>query len=303
VAITGLVRGTLDFGGGALARPSNAGSYYDTYVAKLDPAGNQVFAKAYDPSAATCTSNAGSGGCLFDPIGVAIAPNGDVAVAAQFVGSVDFGAGARTATKGKALYLELSGTGGHVWSQAYGSDGAGQAGFRVRFDTAGNLFLLGRSPPNSSFDLGNGVAVAGGVGDFTWLAKLDASKSAQWARLTKPAANTNGISDGQMLALDHAGNVVIVGSFAGDADFGDGTLTATGLTPFVAKYASSNGAFLVKRTASRTFVGNPGAMSATGAIDSIGGTLLAGWLTGSADFGGGPMTAAGYEVYFARFEP
>lgn len=101
-------------------------------------------------------------------------------------------------------------------------------------------------------------------------------------------------------AVDYAGNVVVLGSFQGTLDFGGGPLTSAG----------SNDVFVTKQTAAGAFFwskrfGASGDDQGTGvAVDSLGNVLIAGFFTGSIDFGGGALTSAGgTDIFVAKFDP
>ncbi|HEX5134418.1 MAG TPA: hypothetical protein VFW81_03410 [Thermoanaerobaculia bacterium] len=91
------------------------------------------------------------------------------------------------------------------------------------------------------------------------------------------------------LALDGTGNVVVVGAFQGSVDFGGGSLTSVGgIDMFVAKYSAS-GAHLW----SRRFGGASDDYAEAVTVDGAGDVAVAGYFSGSADFGSGVLTSAG----------
>jgi len=98
------------------------------------------------------------------------------------------------------------------------------------------------------------------------------------------------------VAVDPAtGAIVVVGSFAGQLDFGgaNSLTSAGGDDLFVARFDSSG----VLSWALR--FGDADEQSATGvAIDPSGNVLVTGTMAGTVDFGGGPLTASGLSDLF-----
>ena len=106
LAITGSFDNEIDFGGSKLA--SNGES--DIFVAKLDPAGNPLWARSY-------------GSARIDlGTGIAMDSYGNVIVGGWFWQKVDFGGGMLEAPNGNkdAFLLKLSAKGEHLWSKRLG---------------------------------------------------------------------------------------------------------------------------------------------------------------------------------------
>ncbi len=88
-------------------------------------------------------------------------------------------------------------------------------------------------------------------------------------------------------AVDASGNVIIAGAFWGAVDFGGGTLTSRGSSDiFVAKYSSTGQHLWSKR-----FGDALDDVASAVRIDASGNVIVAGAFKGTADFGGGPVTA------------
>ncbi|MEW6271201.1 MAG: hypothetical protein AB1689_18115 [Thermodesulfobacteriota bacterium] len=102
------------------------------------------------------------------------------------------------------------------------------------------------------------------------------------------------------VAVDAAGNVIVVGSFQGAVDLGGGALTSAGEDDmFVAKYSAAGAHLWSKR------LGGGGYDVAYGvAVDGSGAIVLAGAFGGAVDFGGGALTSAGgTDVVVAKYSP
>jgi hypothetical protein len=93
------------------------------------------------------------------------------------------------------------------------------------------------------------------------------------------------------IALDNTGGVVVLGHFDGTVDFGGGSLSAPGPSnaTFLARLAPT-GAHSWSRTLGDSLELGTNKL----AVDASGNALLALEFRGTVDFGGGPVTAAGF---------
>jgi hypothetical protein len=113
---------------------------------------------------------------------------------------------------------------------------------------------------------------------------------------------TTGDSNAQgatSVAVDTAGNVAVAGSFEGTISFGGQSLTSAGNTDiFVAKLTGGGSPIWSKR------FGDAGNQNTIKIVeDSNGNTILGGTLTGTMNFGGGPLTASGlYDAFVAKLD-
>jgi hypothetical protein len=216
VVVTGTLRGNGDFGGGSLA---SAGSS-DVFVAKLAASnGAQLWARRYGDSSSQTA------------LGVAVDPNGDIAVVGSFTGSIDFGNGALTSADpatDDVFVAKLSGSDGSpVWAQRYG-DASPQFALRVATDGAGNVVVIGLF--QGVLDFGGGALTNADPLDATtdvFVAKLAASNG---LHLWSHRYGDDQEQRGRDVAVDGKGAAVIAGGFQGTIDFGApvGSLTSTG---------------------------------------------------------------------------
>ena len=112
----------------------------------------------------------------------------------------------------------------------------------------------------------------------------------------------SGQSFSQDAAIDKDGNVVVVGTFNGTLDFGDGPLSASGNDIYLLKY-DSNGSLLWSKSFGDDSEPQLGAAIAT---DSNGNIVLAGTFIGILDFGCGSLDAEGSQfsdAYVAKLTP
>ena len=145
------------------------------------------------------------------------------------------------------------------------------------------------------------VATDSGTTDAT--DATDATDSADAGPPTAPFAKAitgvTGDRYGGGIAIDpRDGSVVVGGSFSGATDFGGGTLTAVEVDAFVVKYDRSG-----KHVWSKRFgeAGNQYVSSV--AIDATGAIYIGGNVSGTADFGGGPLVSkGGSDPYVAKLD-
>jgi hypothetical protein len=144
-------------------------------------------------------------------------------------------------------------------------------------------------------DFGGGPLVSAGSFDI-YIAKLDAAGSHLWSYRYGDAAAQLGLG----VAVDGSGNAAITGRLKGTADFGLGPLTSAGGDDvFVAKLDPLGSALWSQRYGE--LLGQNGRDVA---FDAAGYLLITGWMSGSADFGSGPLlSAGGTDVLLARLAP
>jgi hypothetical protein len=129
VFVAGPFEGAMNFGGGDLV--SSGG--YDIFVLKLDPSGNHVWSKRY-------------GDTLDQSAGVAVDADGNVYLAGNFRGALDFGAGVLLTESGDGnpdmFVAKLDATGKALWGQQFGGPGTQRAG-HLAVDPSGRVAVIG----------------------------------------------------------------------------------------------------------------------------------------------------------------
>lgn len=278
--VTGRFQGSLDLGGGALS--SMGGD--DIFVAKIDDTGNNVWRKSF-----------GDAQNQFG-VGVAADTNGNAYITGTLQGSVNFG-GSKLTSNGLAdVFLVKLGPGGaHGWSKSFG-DALGQYVAAIAVDGSGNVVIVGYFAGTINFGAPTSTLTSAGGFDV-FLAKFDSSGTPKWSQRFGDAKEQ--LASG--IALDTAGNIVIVGSLSGTTDFGMGTLTSTGKEDvFVAKFDPSGTAVWTAN-----FGGTNKDQFAGGVtVDSAGSISIATFFNDNIDFGGGKLTSAGAnDVAVAKFDP
>jgi uncharacterized protein (AIM24 family) len=276
VAITGALRGTVDFGGG----PLTSAGRRDIFLAKFDASGNHLWSQRF--------------GDAEDQVvwSVAFDPSGNVAITGWFEGTVDFGGGPLTNTGGLDIFLaKFDASGTHLWSQRFG-DATYQFGWSVAFDPSGNVAITGFF--GGTVDFGGGPLTSAGVLDI-FLAKFDASGTHLWSQRFGDAEDQLGYC----VAFDPSGNVAITGGFWSSVDFGGGPLTSAGFEDiFLAKFDASG-----THLWSQSFGDASSQHGQSVAFAPSRNIAITGSLRGTVDFGGGSLTSAGFkDIFLAKFD-
>jgi hypothetical protein len=222
--------------------------------------------------------------------GIALDGAGNVLVTGDGYG-LDFGGGPLTDTS--LFVAKLDPAGHHVWSRGFGDQATvTRWGAGVALDASGNVFLTGYF--GGTVDFGGGPLVSAGSDDI-FIAKLDASGKHLWSRRFGAAGN----HQGQSVAVDGLGNVIVAGRFDGAVDFGGGALvSAGGFDLFVAKLDGAG-----NHRWSRSFGDAAYQFDASVAVDTAGSVIVAGDFLGSIDLGGGKfVSAGGNDVFVAKLD-
>jgi len=272
----------VDYGGGVQVEP---GGSNDIFVAKYSSAGAWMWSKTiggygYDQGNAIAADASGN-----------VFVTGYIGVSAI---GVNFGGGALYSAGGSDVFLvKYSAAGAHLWSKRFGSTG-NDTGFAVKTDAAGNVFLAGSF--EGTVDFGGGALTSvspPGYGDI-FVAKYSASGTHIWSkRFGGP-----GGSRAYGLAVDSSGDVVVTGKFQSTINFGGSTFTSAGSDDiYLTKLSGATGGHLWSKQ-----FGSTGQDIATGvAVDSGGNFAVAGYFSGSVDFGGGALTSSNIDVFVAKY--
>ncbi|MBK7049172.1 MAG: hypothetical protein IPH48_22235 [bacterium] len=179
----------------------------------------------------------------------------------------------------------------HLWSARFG-DADTQMGYAIAVDAAGNMIVAGVF--EGAIDFGGGPLTC--VSDIdVFIAKFGPDGAHLWSR----RFGGTGSQSFPAIAVDDAGQVFLAGMLHGAVDFGGGALVDAGDgDAFVAKF-TPNGAHIWSR---RFGDANQQYVSAIG-VDDSGQVIITGLLSGTADFGGGPLTSAGdKDIFVAKFD-
>ncbi len=281
IIATGIFSNTITIDGMQL---TSAGGT-DVYVVKFSPAdGRAQWAKRF-------------GGSVNDSASaIAVDASNDIYIAGQFEGTVNFGGGDVTsAGSSDAFVLKLAkGDGAHVWSQKFGGTGFDNAqGLAVRGGAValaglfGGSMTVGTATPTTLTSVGQvDIFVVG----------LSTAGMPSWARSFGGAT----ADAPRALAIDSAGNIVMVGRFNSTMlGFTSAMFNAGGDDGFLAKLRGSDGQPLVQRQ----FGSGMEDQALSVAVDMADNIYVVGQFRGSIDFGSGTATTATNEsdVFVAKY--
>ena len=292
----------LGSGGGLIVRAEQAGGtihlildvagYYETVATPPPPPppSGSLFSKWY-------LANGDERGRS-----IAVDTAGNVAVAGQFQGVVDFGAGPITSYSNPssgptsdAFVAKYSPSGAPIWSRGLGGNASDSAG-GVAADGSGGVVVTGYQG-SATVDFGAGPLGNRGITDI-----FAARYSSTGAHIWSKTIGGTGADGGTAAATDLGGNVFLTGymSAGSGVDFGGGALTsAGGQDVFLVKYSSTGGHLWSRR------FGGPGFDQGAGVdVDGAGNVVVVGNFDGTVDFGGGPLTSVGgRDLFVAKFSP
>jgi len=278
---------------------------YSYAAAAVDNAGNQ--------SAMSATVSTNTPACPGQPLGawsrrlggtdydlgyaVAVDAAGDAIVAGSFRGTADFGGGPLSSAGSDDVFLAKYAPGGaHLWSRSFGGSGSDVAK-AIAVDAGGNVAITGRF--SATVDFGGGPLTSAG-GDDIFVALYDPAGNPLWSRrFGGPAGD-----QGQGVAFDRSGNVLLTGYFNGSADFGGGALNAYfgagDIDSFLVKL-SPQGAHLW----SKNFLNDGQDKGTAVACDSQGNVVLGGQFTNVLNLGGADLDSPNgyYDAFIGKFDP
>lgn len=225
--------------------------------------------------------------------GLAVDRAGNAYVVGSFSEITTMGGSPLTSAGGYDLFIaKYAPDGSHLWSQRFG--GTGQDSARsIAVDASGDVILVAGFEETVNF--GGDAFTSAGYTDIA-LVKYSSSGAHLWSR----QLGGDQLDDGVGVAVDSSGNIVLTGSFHGDARFGSTTLKSAGNADiFVSKWSGS-GVHLW----SKNFGGTDFDRGYSVACDSAGNILLGGEFYLTADFGGPSLSSNGVgDVFIAKLAP
>jgi hypothetical protein len=280
ILVTGHFRGTINFGGGALADISNF--FEDIFIAKLGPTGNHTWSKRYGD-----INNE-------EAQDIATDAQGNVIAVGAFQKTVNFGGGALVAEDDgfNGFVAKLNAAGDQQWAKTLGDTTSEQKTIGVATDGDGNVYIVGYH--QGAIDLGGGNVTAAANEQNAYVAKISSNGSFVWHKSWPCSAATAVDVD-----VDAAGNVYVLGNFKGKITVGGDEFDA----------GVANDVFLVKLNSAGDHVwskafGEPNAADEATSLALDGDKpIVFGAFTNKIDFGGGALTSGGgYDVFYAKLD-
>jgi len=326
--ITGEFSGTADFDPGSGTANMTSVGNYDAYVVKLNSTGTYAWARQFggsgnDDGGGVAIDASGNvyvtgfsnetafigklnasgtmiwthqfGGAYAEGQGVAVDASGNVYVTGSFLNTGDFDPGTGTANMAAgegtdAYVVKFSSSGTYAWARQFGGSHylSRTVGRDVAVDASGNVHITGYFTRTADFNFGAGTANLTSAGfEDTYVVKLNTSGTYVWARQFGGSDNDDGLD----VAVDASGNIFVIGSFTGTADFdpdtGIANMTSLGNYDAYVVKLNSTGTYAW----ARQFGGSSSDYSYGGAVDASGNTYVTGSFGGTADFDPGTGTA------------
>jgi hypothetical protein len=229
---TGNFNQAVDFNPGAgsfIITPT----YMETYISKLDAAGNFLWAKHF-------ASVAGGGYQM--PYSITTDEDDNIYTTGSFYWTVDFdpGVGVYNISVGvttTSYISKLDSAGNFIWANQIGAPGSVHV-TALATDHLNRICLTGEFSGTADFDPGAGVTNLVSNGPYNdFIAKFDLAGNFVWA---KHYSDSSG-SQYQSIATDQSNNIYVTGNFSGTADFDPGPgvynlVTVGGIDAYVAKF-------------------------------------------------------------------
>lgn len=212
----------IDLGGGLLEIGADGGR--DIFAARYSANGAHVWSRSFT-----------SGGYWDVPLGVAVAPSGDLVIAGSGSGPLDLGAGPMNCSAGLgtscAFIVMLDDKGATLWSWSAG--GPGGSDFRaVTVDSEGIITAVGDF--SDSIQVGSDELTSAGDWDV-FVVRLGPNGEFLGGRRFGDNSGQSPVA----AVAGPAGNVLLAGDFGGSMGFGDGSIlqSAGGADIFLANLA------------------------------------------------------------------
>jgi hypothetical protein len=265
VYITGKFEQTATFGSTSITSKGDG----DIYVAKYNKSGVLRWVRS-------------AGGTLSDlGYNVTVDGSGNVYVVAYYYGSATFGSITKTTSSGfEHVLVKYNKNGDLQWVKSMPGNTS------IIFDSSDNLYTTGEF--YGELILGSTTLISQGKADI-YIAKYDNGGNVQWAS----SAGGTGNDYGKNIGLDKNGNLYILGSYQGTANFGSITKSTTeNSEDFIARYDSANANWVWVQPSHGSDL----------AVDNSGNVYLSGSFFDTITFGLVSITSRGMtDIFVAKY--
>jgi len=166
----------------------------------------------------------------------------------------------------------------------------------ISVDTSSNVYVVGNDRFTVNFG-GTVIVNSNASTQCGFVLKLNSAGSQQYIKVL----GFTGTTGANAVASDPSNNVVVTGSFSGNADFGGGTKSANGAI----------GIWTVKYNSAGTWVwdneygnGVPSAIGYGAAMDNVGNSFFTGDFQSTMTFNGVPLTSKGlFDIVVFKLVP
>jgi hypothetical protein len=280
VLVAGTYTGVVSVGGGNLAGGMMS---QQLFVAKYQAGGTHVWSKGYGSNQDETA------------FGIAADGAGNALVTGTYRSAALFGNCATPLGQNDGFAMKLAAANGaELWCTPVKGNQS-EIGRAIGADTSDNVVFAGEY--DGSPTIGNTTLPSGGQSDV-FVARLDTNGNKIWAA----GFGNMGNQSLRALSVDGKGTVALAGFFDGSINFGSGALTAQGTDAWIAKFGWGAMGAGVNLWSYR--FGDGSTQGAQGiAADPSRNLFVAGSFEGSIDFGGGALTADGFDVFVAKRSP
>jgi len=224
---------------------------------------------------------------------VSVDGDGNIYVTGEFSGTLSVGAESITSRGNLDMFLVKLGSDGRLlWMRQGGGPGIDR-GYRLAVDGAGNCYVSG-SYESKDFQVGDVSMPSLGARD-AFLAKFSADGKPLWVRSAGGAGDDHGFG----VAVDRRGDCLWTGAASGTANFSGTQVVCAAADYFLSKYHRDGSCAWVRHAGGKGADGGRGV-----AIDPSGNVLVAGFITGRAEFDGHFLGADKQrDVFTAKYDP
>ena len=224
--------------------------------------------------------------------GVSVLADGSSIVSGYFQGTATFGSTTFTSAGNYDVFVaKLDASGNYEWAtQAGGTDSDNGKGVSVLAD--GSSIVIGTFRGNATF--GSTTLTSAGGSDV-FVAKLDASGNYEWA--TQAGGTGDDYSPSVSVLAD--GSSIVIGTFRGNATFGNTTLTSAGSEDIFVAKLNPNGDYQWATRAG----GVDGEYGYGVSVLADGSSIVTGNFKKTGTFGDIELTSAGgFDVFVAKLD-
>jgi len=185
----------------------------------------------------TAWARQGGGEWWDDGRGIVLDSSGNIVITGSFEGEGTFDGAPMTAKGTDILVAKYDSRGGIHWARRAGGSvygNSGDRGWGIAADAFNNLYVVGQFMGTSDFPP---LTITARRSQDGFVAKYSADGFVQWV---KQISGSHGNASTSSVTTDPSGNIIAVGRFGGDAEFG--TLTLPGIRnwdAYVVKYSAS----------------------------------------------------------------